>query len=265
MVQTYKYLGLIINRNGNFNKTIEDRIVKTKRALFVLKQALSTSCNVPVPLAMLLFDKRIQPILLYGLPIWSIPSSHTHINMTLENISEKNTKEHISNCLKPLGFDKVNLISIRVYKAKNMITIKLDNVITKLRILYNYKKNFLKKTPVTYHIMDHEIQSSSVETVHTHYCKFMLGISKYESTKLTLGELGRFPHQNKATCPALSYWIRLEQGTYSVILNRVLMNVKKEIISGIMTYTISCNQMDCKIYDFSCQQRIVLSIRVTGS
>ncbi len=44
MVQTYKYLVLIINRNGNFNETIEARIAKTKRALFVLKQALSTSC-----------------------------------------------------------------------------------------------------------------------------------------------------------------------------------------------------------------------------
>ncbi len=50
MVQTYKYLGLIINRNGNFNKTIEDRIAKTTRASFVLKQALSSSCNVSVPL-----------------------------------------------------------------------------------------------------------------------------------------------------------------------------------------------------------------------
>ncbi len=145
LVQTYKYLGLIINRNGNFNKTIEDKIAKTKRALFILKQALSTSCNVSVRSSMSLFDKRIQPILLYGSPIWSIPSSHTHIKMTLENIPDKNTKEHISNCLNPLSLDKVNLISIRVNKAKNMITIKLDNVITKSRILNDYKKT---KTPV---------------------------------------------------------------------------------------------------------------------
>ncbi len=104
------------------------------------------------------------------------------------------------------------------------------------------------KTPVTYHIVDHETQNSSVEIVHTNYCKFTLGISKYESTTLTLGELGRFPLQNKATSLALSYWIRLEQGTHSLILNRAFNECKKEIISGIMTYTISCNQMDCKIY-----------------
>ncbi len=51
--------------------------------------------------------------------------------------------------------------------------------------------------------MDHETQNSFVETVHTNYCKFILGISKYESTTLTLGELGRFPLQNEATCLAL--------------------------------------------------------------
>ncbi len=56
-----------------------------------------------------------------------------------------------------------------------------------------------KKVSVTYHVMNHEIQNSSVETVHTNYCKFTLEISKYESTTLTLGELGRFPLQNKAT------------------------------------------------------------------
>ncbi len=171
---------------------------------------------------MSLFDKRIHPILLYGSAIWSIPSSHTHINMTLENIPEKNTKEHISNCLNPLGLEKVNLISIRVYKAKNIITIKLNNVITKSRILLT-----MKKTPVTYHMMDHETQNSSVATVHANYCKFTLGISKYESTTQTLGELGRFPLQNKATCLALSYWIRLEKGTDSLILNRAFNECTK--------------------------------------
>ncbi len=36
IVQTYKYLGLIMNRNGNFNKTIEDRIAKTKRSIICI-------------------------------------------------------------------------------------------------------------------------------------------------------------------------------------------------------------------------------------
>ncbi len=35
MAQTYKYLGLIINRNGNFNKTIEDMIAKTKSIICI--------------------------------------------------------------------------------------------------------------------------------------------------------------------------------------------------------------------------------------
>ncbi len=40
-----------------------------------------------------------------------------------------------------LGVDKVNIISLRTYKAaKIMVTIKLDNIITKSRILHNHSK-----------------------------------------------------------------------------------------------------------------------------
>jgi hypothetical protein len=159
MVQTYKYLGLIINKNGSFTKTIDDRIAKTKRALYVLKQALSTSCNVSVPLAMSLFDKSIQPILLYGSPIWSVPSSHTHVKITMDNIPCKKTKQFISNALEPLSVYNENIILVRSYKSKHFVTIKLDNVVTKSKLLQNYNK-----TPVTFTISDHVTRSTSFET-----------------------------------------------------------------------------------------------------
>ena len=68
-VSSYKYLGLIFSRNGNITKMEEDRIEKAQKASFVIRQAISTSQNVSVNLALSLFDKQIEPILLYGCPI----------------------------------------------------------------------------------------------------------------------------------------------------------------------------------------------------
>ncbi len=40
-------------------------------------------------------------------------------------------------------------------------------------------------------------KKTAYDIVHTKFCKFMLEVSKYESTTLVLGELGRYPLQNK--------------------------------------------------------------------
>ena len=36
-------------------------------------------------------------------------------------------------------------------------------------------------------------QASDFEKVHSKFCKYAIGISKYSSTTLTYGEPGRFP------------------------------------------------------------------------
>ena len=80
-VNSYKYLGLMISSDGSIRKMIEERVTKAKRASFVLRQALSTSQNVSVNLYMSLFDKQIEPILLYGCPLWGMPSSNCTIKI----------------------------------------------------------------------------------------------------------------------------------------------------------------------------------------
>ncbi len=62
-VNTYKYLGMLISKNGNIQKMVEDS-EKTKRATFALKQALGTLVNTFPKLAMSLYEKQIEPILL---------------------------------------------------------------------------------------------------------------------------------------------------------------------------------------------------------
>ena len=68
-VKSYKYLGLIISSNGNRTIMVNDRVLKAKRAAFAIKQAIGTTQNISTKLSMSLFDKQIEPILLYGSPI----------------------------------------------------------------------------------------------------------------------------------------------------------------------------------------------------
>ena len=56
--------------------------------------------------------------------------------------------------------------------------------------------------------------------------KFSLGVSKFESNTLTLGELGRFPVELKAIRQSILYWLRLEQGTENPLLNLAFHDCK---------------------------------------
>ncbi len=60
-LSTYIYLGMLISKNGNIQKLVEDRVKQTKRATFALKQALGTSVKTSPKLAMSLYEKQIEP------------------------------------------------------------------------------------------------------------------------------------------------------------------------------------------------------------
>ena len=77
VVQTYKYLGVMIYSNGKFSNAIYDRLLKAKRALFLVKRALYTTGCISVRVALSVFDKQILSILSYGSIIWSLPKRDT--------------------------------------------------------------------------------------------------------------------------------------------------------------------------------------------
>ncbi len=58
------------------------------------------------------------------------------------------------------------------------------------------------------------------------FVKFSLGVYKFESNTLTLGELGRFPIERKAIRQSILYWLRLEQGTENPLLNLAFHDCK---------------------------------------
>jgi hypothetical protein len=69
IVDNFKYLGILFNFNGNFNKCKKALVDQASRAMFSLLSK-SIVLNLPLDVVLDLFDKTIYPILTYGCEIW---------------------------------------------------------------------------------------------------------------------------------------------------------------------------------------------------
>ena len=69
VVFEYKYLGIIFNYNGNFNKAKKNLCDQATKAMYALITK-ARKLNLPVDIQLHLFDTLVVPILLYGCEIW---------------------------------------------------------------------------------------------------------------------------------------------------------------------------------------------------
>ncbi len=214
-VSQYKYLGLIISRNGNISKMEEDRIEKAQKASFAIRQAISTTSNVSIKLALNLFDRQIEPILLYGSPIWGIPNSSTIIHIKFNNMKTSDLKNKVMQVFDSIGAEGIKPITCRFLKSKGEVTVSLENIMDKIKIISKYKPGQTDLELVEYE----NNKTSEIDTFYNKFCKYALGITKYASNHMTLGELGRFPIMNKCIVNGLLYWWRLAHGSENPLLN----------------------------------------------
>ena len=177
---------------------------------------------------MSLFDKQIEPILLYGCPIWGMPSSNYTIKVKGDNISSSKLQESLGHIFEFLGVTNIDIVSSRFYKKGEVAFITLGNIIDKITLLSHYYRS-----PVTFSIEPVEKKKDTlVETFYSTSCKHALGISKYSSTTLAMGELGRYPIQHRIILLTTMYWLRLEHGTKNPLLNLAYQTMKNENTSG---------------------------------
>ena len=93
----YKYLGVEIANNCEFNIVKKERNNKARKAIFSIRQALATSGSVLVRLAMKLFDSKIEPTLTYGSIIWGIENrNNTIIIDGLKEVEREATKSQVA-------------------------------------------------------------------------------------------------------------------------------------------------------------------------
>ena len=228
-VKCYKYLGIEIQNNGNYREAIEMRVQKAKVACGMIKHAISTTHNVSVKLALSLFDKQVSPILLYGSSIWSVPEINKLIIFECNHLNYQanvQAKQAINNLLQR----DANIEWSKIKREDNQVILKLCDIDDKFELLQSYKKNqtiypFVIKDPDNFKNND---RLSEIERVHTNFCKFSLGISKYASSVCVMNELCRYPLKYKAWSLASMYWLRLEKGTQSKLVNTAYGVCKNE-------------------------------------
>ena len=73
-VKTYKYLGVMINANGNFTSSSENLCIRGWKAVFKIKSALK-DVNINPELKLKLFDALVKPIICYNCEIWGVANN----------------------------------------------------------------------------------------------------------------------------------------------------------------------------------------------
>ena len=69
-VKEFKYLGITIHKKScSFTPTLKHFKLKATRALYSLRAKININ-NLPIKVALKLFDAIIKPILLYGSEVW---------------------------------------------------------------------------------------------------------------------------------------------------------------------------------------------------
>ena len=69
-VKEFKYLGITIHKKScSFTPTLKYFRLKATRALYALRNKINFN-NIPIKVALKLFDAIIKPILLYGSEVW---------------------------------------------------------------------------------------------------------------------------------------------------------------------------------------------------
>ena len=96
-VKQYKYLGLVIQNNGNFNEAKKQLLHKGLKACFKLYKDVKASCP-PIKTPLHLFDYCIKPIITYGCENWGVI-----------NITPKRKSLSLFDIFKDWEFEKLNL------------------------------------------------------------------------------------------------------------------------------------------------------------
>ncbi len=212
-VTTYKYLGLQLSSNGRFNTMINDRCLKASRASFQMRHAISTTYNVSHQLALSIFDKQIYPILSYGCSIWGQNTGLQALKVKF-NDNYAMSKSSLSALFKQITGKEISFEKISTQCTKNQVTIKVPNISDKISLLSQQSSS---SVPI---VIENHMPNTwmAFEKVHSSFCKFVLGVSKFSSNYAVLGELGRFPIEHRILVSHILYWLRLEKESQGSLL-----------------------------------------------
>ena len=143
----YKYLGLTINKKGNFSPTLEDLSCKAKRAIYSIKSKINIRF-ISIRTLLKLFDSLISPILLYGSELWepylnqgdekwdqnSIEKIHTQFIKSIIGVNRSTSNAMTRGDTGRYSLKK--MILLRNIKYINQIKEKKENTLVKQAYIY---------------------------------------------------------------------------------------------------------------------------------
>jgi len=110
IVNSFCYLGIVVDRTGGFSKAIDRLYVKANRAYFAIKSKINFYTGANVNTLCKLFDSMVKPILLYGSELWGVfnwrVGTEKCIKECLLSHSMPYEKLHLRFCKQTLGMSK---------------------------------------------------------------------------------------------------------------------------------------------------------------
>lgn len=75
IIESFSYLGVLFDYNGNFTKAKSKLAEQAKKALFAVYRKIR-NISLPVDLQLKIFDSLVQPILLYSAEVWGFENTN---------------------------------------------------------------------------------------------------------------------------------------------------------------------------------------------
>ena len=69
-VDSYKYLGVWISKNGKFNQNKNSLCLQAKKVVFGIKRIIGELKSPPVQISLHLYDRIVKPLLCYRCELW---------------------------------------------------------------------------------------------------------------------------------------------------------------------------------------------------
>ena len=224
--------------NCAFNIGKSERVIKAKEAFNVLRPLLSTTGNVSVKLAKILFESKIEPILTYGSIIWA--SENNTNTVLIRGFHKKyltitcgNVRNQINNFLGTLWDDycpQLDLIKTLGKKkdTDRPILIKFTHFHDKEKLLFD-----TANVPDRIQVQDNSKNSGcrEIELMQD------INANKLCSAMITRTELGKFPIEFKVHTSVVKYFLRLSRGTGNKLVNDAFKCAKDTDSQWVQTIT----------------------------
>ena len=118
-VDSFKYLGILMNYNGNYHKAKKELHDQANKAMFSLLTK-SQVLELPIDIQLDLFEKTVVPILLYGSEVWGFE------NMKIVETLHLRFCKYILKLKRStpsyMVYGELGVYSMRIYVAMRMVT-----------------------------------------------------------------------------------------------------------------------------------------------